>query len=64
MGLRMVSRCCSCFVPDVDGWAGLADMAVGLRYTGVWNSAMLQSNDVSTAMMAGLKKKTARFEKL
>lgn len=36
----------------------------GLRYTGVWNSAALQSNDVSAAMLSGIEKKTPRFEKL
>lgn len=58
MGSRMVSTIL-CFSNE-----GLADGRVGLRYTGVWSSAMLQSEDVSAAMVAGLKKKTARFEKL
>lgn len=37
---------------------------LGLRYTGVWNSAALQTNDVSTALLSGLQKKTPTFEKL
>lgn len=37
---------------------------IGLRYTTVWNSAMLQSTDVATAMKAGMEKKNPRFEKL
>ncbi|KAI0522028.1 enoyl CoA hydratase-like protein [Xylaria bambusicola] len=39
-------------------------VAENLRYTGVWNAAMLQSNDVSTAMLSGIKKTKPRFEKL
>ncbi|CAL5867943.1 uncharacterized protein PFLUO_LOCUS2166 [Penicillium psychrofluorescens] len=36
----------------------------GLRYTAVWNSAALQSKDVSAAMLSGLQKRTPTFEKL
>lgn len=36
----------------------------GLRYTGVWNSAALQTRDVSSAMAAGMQKKKPVFEKL
>ena len=36
----------------------------GLRYTAIWNSAMLQAPDVQEAMMAGLRRKKVRFEKL
>ncbi|KAI0098717.1 enoyl CoA hydratase-like protein [Nemania sp. FL0031] len=39
-------------------------VADSLRYTAVWNSAMLQSNDLSTAMLSGIKKTKPRFEKL
>lgn len=35
-----------------------------LRYTGVWNSAALQTEDVSRALSSNLKKKTPKFEKL
>lgn len=35
-----------------------------LRYTGVWNSAALQTSDVERAMLSGLKKTKPRFEKL
>ncbi|KAK3308994.1 ClpP/crotonase-like domain-containing protein [Chaetomium strumarium] len=35
-----------------------------LRYTGVWNAAALQTNDVAAALMSGLKKKKPTFEKL
>ncbi|EEP83032.1 conserved hypothetical protein [Uncinocarpus reesii 1704] len=36
----------------------------GLRYTGVWNSAALQTSDVATALLSGLEKRTPTFEKL
>ncbi|EPS27151.1 hypothetical protein PDE_02094 [Penicillium oxalicum 114-2] len=36
----------------------------GLRYTGVWNSAALQTGDVSAALLSGLQKRTPTFEKL
>ncbi|KAI1360455.1 enoyl CoA hydratase-like protein [Xylaria arbuscula] len=39
-------------------------VAESLRYTSVWNAAMVQSNDVSAAMLSGLKKTKPRFEKL
>ncbi|KAK4153617.1 ClpP/crotonase-like domain-containing protein [Chaetomidium leptoderma] len=35
-----------------------------LRYTGVWNAAALQTNDVAAALMSGLKRKKPTFEKL
>ncbi|KAJ6112256.1 Delta(3-5)-Delta(2-4)-dienoyl-CoA isomerase [Penicillium sp. IBT 18751x] len=36
----------------------------GLRYVGVWNSAALQTKDVSTALLSGLQKRIPTFEKL
>ncbi|TRX93404.1 hypothetical protein FHL15_005679 [Xylaria flabelliformis] len=36
----------------------------GLRYTAIWNAAMLQSNDLKSAMLSGIKKTKPRFEKL
>ena len=36
----------------------------GLQYTAVWNSAMLQSDDVPSALLSGLQKTKPRFEKL
>ena len=38
--------------------------SLGLRYTGVWNSAALQSVDVASAMQAGLTKQAPKFSKL
>ncbi|KAE8445461.1 hypothetical protein EG329_013351 [Mollisiaceae sp. DMI_Dod_QoI] len=39
-------------------------LADSLRYTGVWNSAAIQTTDVERAMLSGLKKTKPRFEKL
>lgn len=36
----------------------------GLRYVGVWNSAALQTKDVTAALLSGLQKRTPTFEKL
>ncbi|KAH0563370.1 hypothetical protein GP486_002060 [Trichoglossum hirsutum] len=36
----------------------------GLRYTSVWNSAALQSKDLSSAILSGLRRRTPTFEKL
>jgi delta(3,5)-delta(2,4)-dienoyl-CoA isomerase len=36
----------------------------GLRYTAVWNQAMLQTQDVKDAMLSGLQKKAPKFSKL
>jgi delta(3,5)-delta(2,4)-dienoyl-CoA isomerase len=39
-------------------------IASSLRYTGVWNSAAIQTSDVEKAMLSGLKKTRPTFEKL
>lgn len=39
-------------------------VAESLRYTGLWNSAAIQTSDVERAMLSGLKKTKPRFEKL
>ncbi|CAP92653.1 Delta(3,5)-Delta(2,4)-dienoyl-CoA isomerase [Penicillium chrysogenum] len=36
----------------------------GLRYTSVWNSAALQTQDISAALLSGLQRRTPTFEKL
>lgn len=36
----------------------------GLRYTAVWNAAMLQTEDVQSAMLSGIQKRTPKFSKL
>jgi delta(3,5)-delta(2,4)-dienoyl-CoA isomerase len=39
-------------------------VADSLRYTGVWNSAAVQTSDVERAILSGLKRTKPRFEKL
>ncbi|APA07581.1 hypothetical protein SS1G_00908 [Sclerotinia sclerotiorum 1980 UF-70] len=39
-------------------------LADSLRYTGVWNSASIQTDDVKSAMLSGLQKRKPTFEKL
>ncbi|KAI1211745.1 ClpP/crotonase [Annulohypoxylon truncatum] len=39
-------------------------VADSLRYTSIWNQAMLQSDDFKSALLSGLKKTKPRFEKL
>lgn len=36
----------------------------GLRYTSVWNSAMLQTEDIPAALLSGIQKRKPTFEKL
>jgi len=45
-------------------WSRDRSVEDGLRYTAVWNAAMLQTGDVARAMAAGMKKGKATFEKL
>lgn len=37
---------------------------LGLRYTGVWNGAAVQTKDVTSAILSGLEKRVPTFEKL
>lgn len=39
-------------------------VADSLRFTGVWNSAAIQTSDVERAMLSGLQRTKPRFEKL
>jgi len=39
-------------------------VADSLRYTGIWNSASIQTSDVSNALMSGIQKRKPTFEKL
>lgn len=39
-------------------------LADSLRYTGVWNSAAIQTQDVQDAMLSGLQKRKPTFAKL
>ncbi|KAI9719103.1 MAG: hypothetical protein M1812_003733 [Candelaria pacifica] len=45
-------------------WSRDHSVADGLKYTGVWNSSALATDDVQKSMLAGIQKKTPRFEKL
>ncbi|KAI1906023.1 hypothetical protein LOZ53_004455 [Ophidiomyces ophidiicola] len=45
-------------------WSRDHSIQDGLRYTGVWNSAALQSADPAAALMSGMEKRTPTFEKL
>jgi delta(3,5)-delta(2,4)-dienoyl-CoA isomerase len=39
-------------------------VTLDLRYTAIWNSAALQSDDFSSAISAAMSKKKPTFEKL
>ena len=45
-------------------WSRDHSVEDGLRMTAVWNSAMVQTEDVQKAVMSGLQKRKPTFEKL
>lgn len=45
-------------------WSRDRSVEDGLKYTAVWNGAMLQTGDVARAMGAGMRRGKATFEKL
>ncbi|PGH00344.1 delta(3,5)-Delta(2,4)-dienoyl-CoA isomerase [Blastomyces parvus] len=45
-------------------WSRDHSVQDGLRYTGVWNSASLQTSDIQRALLSGLEKRVPTFEKL
>ena len=49
---------------EVLNWSWDRSVEDGLRYTSVWNSAMLQGGDVEEAMVKGMGGMRPRFEKL
>lgn len=49
---------------EILNWSRDHSVQDGLRYTSVWNSAALQTQDVSAALLSGLQKRTPTFEKL
>lgn len=49
---------------EILDWSWDRSVADGLRYTSVWNSAMLQCEDVKEATMAGRLKRKPKFAKL
>ncbi|KAF2137234.1 uncharacterized protein K452DRAFT_236134 [Aplosporella prunicola CBS 121167] len=44
------------------GWGRTVEE--GLRYTAVWNSAMIQTQDIKDALLSGIQKRKPTFEKL
>ncbi|KAL2218350.1 ClpP/crotonase-like domain-containing protein [Thermoascus aurantiacus ATCC 26904] len=45
-------------------WSRDHSVQDGLRYTSVWNSAAVQTADISAALLSGIQKRTPTFEKL
>jgi Delta3,5-Delta2,4-dienoyl-CoA isomerase len=49
---------------EILNWSRDRTTEDGLKYTAVWNGAMLQASDVKEALGAAVMKKKAKFEKL
>ena len=49
---------------EILNWSRSRSVEDGLRYTSVWNSAALQTDDVMEATKAGIQKRRPRFAKL
>lgn len=49
---------------EILNWSRDHSVHDGLRYTTVWNSAALQTKDVSAALLSGIQKRKPTFEKL
>ncbi|KAI9036928.1 enoyl-CoA hydratase/isomerase family protein [Aspergillus affinis] len=49
---------------EILNWSRDHSVQDGLRYTTVWNSAALQTKDVSDALLSGIQKRKPTFEKL
>lgn len=49
---------------EILNWGWCRGVEEGLRYTSVWNSAMLQGRDTEVAMVSGLRKTKPTFAKL
>ena len=45
-------------------WSRDRSIEDGLKYTAIWNGAMLQTSDFKTAILSGLQKRKPKFEKL
>lgn len=69
-GVKLASYIATKSPVAVLGTKNILDAAWGrtvednLNYTAVWNMGMLQSSDVSRAMLSGIQKRTPKFEKL
>lgn len=49
---------------EILNWSRDHSVQDGLRYTGVWNSVALQTEDVPSALLSGIQKRKPTFEKL
>ncbi|KAJ5161341.1 Delta(3-5)-Delta(2-4)-dienoyl-CoA isomerase [Penicillium capsulatum] len=49
---------------EILNWSRDHSVQDGLRYTGVWNSAALQTQDIPAALLSGIQKRKPTFEKL
>ncbi|GES61275.1 enoyl-CoA hydratase/isomerase family protein [Aspergillus terreus] len=49
---------------EILNWSRDHSVQDGLRYTTVWNSAALQTQDVASALLSGIQKRKPTFEKL
>ncbi|KAG5287231.1 enoyl-CoA hydratase/isomerase [Histoplasma ohiense] len=49
---------------EVLNWSRDHSVQDGLRYTGVWNSAALQTTDIQRALLSGIERRRPTFEKL
>ncbi|KAJ5730463.1 Delta(3-5)-Delta(2-4)-dienoyl-CoA isomerase [Penicillium malachiteum] len=49
---------------EILNWSRDHSVQDGLRYTGVWNGAALQTKDVASALLSGIQKRKPTFEKL
>jgi len=61
-GIAAKSPLCIRGTKEMLNYARDHSVADGLNYVATWNAAMLMSNDLTTAMMAGMSKQTPQFK--
>ncbi|KAF2417413.1 enoyl-CoA hydratase/isomerase family protein [Tothia fuscella] len=49
---------------ELINWSRDRSVEDGLKYTAIWNGAMVQTADVKSALLSSLQRKTPKFEKL
>jgi delta(3,5)-delta(2,4)-dienoyl-CoA isomerase len=49
---------------EILNWSRDRSVDDGLKYTAIWNGAMVQTGDVKSALLSGLQRKKPKFEKL
>ncbi|KAF2674034.1 enoyl-CoA hydratase/isomerase family protein [Microthyrium microscopicum] len=49
---------------EILNWSRERGVDDGLKFTAIWNAAMLQTDDVKAALLSGIQKRKAKFEKL